>query len=392
MKGLKNHGKKVHVYLRHGYPLDRNDFFGDFKNSIDIIEDVEYHFNPSNHSSGMPEIDYSDVFNFSKFEEYHDLCVSTLKKQTEALKPSIIHAASNFVVGIAAINVAKTLGIPSIYEIRGFWHITQASKRVGYDNSDHYMLSESMELEAASRADYVFTITQGIADILIDYGISENKISILPNAVDIEKFNPIERDHELEDELELYEKVVLGYIGSFVEYEGLDLLLQAVALIRDEVGEYFRVILVGDGLVFDELLEMARFLGINDIVTFTGRVPHGDVQRYYSLIDITAFPRKGRRVCELVSPLKPFEAMAMKKAVIASNVKALSEIVQDGKTGLLHEKDNAESLADCIKKLVLDDKLRDNLASEGRKWVEKHRTWKTVTKVVAEKYDELQSS
>ncbi|HIF49909.1 MAG TPA: glycosyltransferase [Cytophagales bacterium] len=202
----------------------------------------------------------------------------------------------------------------------------------------------------------------------------------------------MERDKELEDSLELYEKVVLGYIGSFVEYEGLDILLQAVAKIRNEVGEYFRVILVGDGLVFDELVEMSRFLGINDIVTFTGRVPHDDVQGYYSLIDITAFPRKGKRVCELVSPLKPFEAMAMKKAVIASDVQALAEIIEDGKTGLLHKKDDVDSLAECIKKLVLDDKLRNELASEGRKWVEEHRTWDAVTKFVAEKYNELQSS
>ncbi len=392
MKGLTKHGKKMHVYLRHGYPLDRNDFSGTYENPVEMIDGIEYNFNPSNNSDGKPEINYVEIFNFSKFEEYHDICITTLEKQISALKPSIIHAASNFVVGMAAVNIAKSMGIPSIYEVRGFWHITQASKRMGYDDSDHFTLSESLELEVASRADHVFTITQGIADILIDYGVAKEKISILPNAVDTDKFEPMERDKELEDSLELYEKVVLGYIGSFVEYEGLDILLQAVAKIRNEVGEYFRVILVGDGLVFDELVEMSRFLGINDIVTFTGRVPHDDVQRYYSLIDITAFPRKGKRVCELVSPLKPFEAMAMKKAVIASDVQALAEIIEDGKTGLLHKKDDVDSLAECIKKLVLDDKLRNELASEGRKWVEEHRTWDAVTKFVAEKYNELQSS
>ena len=389
MKGLSKLGRKMHVYLRHGYPLDRNDFKGVYENPVEVIDRIEYNFNPSNNSDGVPEINYTDIFNFSKLEEYHDICISTLENQISALKPSIIHAASNFVVGMAAVNIAKSMGIPSIYEVRGFWHITQASKRIGYADSDHFILSESLELEVASRADHVFTITQGIADILIDYGVAKEKISILPNAVDIEKFEPVGRDKELEDSLELYEKVVLGYIGSFVEYEGLDLLLQAVAKIRNEVGEYFRVILVGDGLVFDELVEMSRFLGINDIVTFTGRVPHDEVQRYYSLIDVTAFPRKGKRVCELVSPLKPFEAMAMKKAVIASDVQALAEIVDDGKTGLLHKKDDVDSLAECIRRLVLDDKLRSKLANEGRKWVEEHRTWGAVTKHVSEVYDKL---
>ena len=391
VKALRDTGSGIIVYARHGYPLDRMDFTGEFTKLEENIDSIPYVFNPSNRSNGIPEIIYSDVFNFTRFAEYQKLCLKTLISQASKVKPAIIHAASNFVVGMAAVDAAKVLGIPSIYEIRGFWHISQASKRIGYEKSDHYSLSESMEIDVASRADYVFAITQGIADILIDNGVDSDKISILPNAVDVEKFMPIPRDGELEDELELIGTVVLGYIGSFVEYEGLDLLLQAVASIRADVGENLRVLLVGDGPVFEELRDMSRFLGINDIVTMTGRVDHEEVQRYYSLIDIAAFPRKARMVCELVSPMKPFEAMAMKKAVIASNVQALSEIVDDGVTGLLHKKDDVDSLADCIKKLVLDDKLRENLASEGRKWVEKHRTWESVTKIVAEKYDELQS-
>jgi glycosyltransferase involved in cell wall biosynthesis len=155
------------------------------------------------------------------------------------------------------------------------------------------------------------------------------------------------------------------------------------------MNDELRVILVGDGPIFDDLREMSRFLGINDIVTFTGRVEHGEVQRYYSVIDITAFPRKGARICELVSPLKPFEAMAMGKAVIASDVLALSEIVTDGETGLLHRKDDVNSLADCLEKLISDTGLRERLAANGREWVKENRTWEVVAERVISTYRDL---
>jgi len=389
VRAIGSAGHDVTVCVRHGYPLDRSDFKGEFLGGEEVVDGIRYMFNPSNGSGSEPEINYSEVFNFRKYEDYHYLACETLARQAEQIRPFVIHAASNFVVGMAAVSTAKALGIPSIYELRGFWHLTQASKRSGYEDSDHYHLSEALEVETAARADHVFAITEAIAEILIEYGVDERKITILPNSVDIKKFKVMERDPQLEDNLELYDKVVVGYIGSFVEYEGIDLLLEAVASIRSEVGEYLCVLLVGDGQVFDELREMAKFLGIDDIVIFTGRVSHDEVQQYYSLVDIMTFPRKGRRVCELVSPLKPFEAMAMQKAVIASNVRALSEIVENGVTGLLHEKDDYESLADCIKRLVLDNRMRESLAKAGREWVVENRSSEAVAKRVVQVYEDL---
>jgi glycosyltransferase involved in cell wall biosynthesis len=389
VKAIRKLGYDAIVHARHGYPLDRGDFKGVFGDEEETVDSIQYVFNVSNRGNRIPEINYSEVFSFSAFSKYQENYMKTLISQAEKMKPEIMHAASNFVVGMATINAAEALGIPSIYEIRGFWHITQASKRKGYEDSDHYRLSESMEIEVAKRADHVFAITSAIADILVENGVKEDKISILPNAVDIDKFTIQKRDSDIEDEFNLNGKVVLGYVGSFVEYEGLDLLLQAVALIREDMNDELRVILVGDGPIFDDLREMSRFLGINDIVTFTGRVEHGDVQRYYSVIDITAFPRKGARICELVSPLKPFEAMAMGKAVIASDVLALSEIVTDGETGLLHRKDDVNSLADCLEKLISDTGLRERLAANGREWVKENRTWEVVAERVISTYRDL---
>ncbi len=388
-KSIRNRGRDITVCARHGYPLDRGDFEGHFRNRETKIDEIPYKFILSSKGSEKSDIDYNKVFNFTSFSEYQDIYTSTLFTQAVMYRPEIIHAASNFVVGMAAVNVARAMGISSIYEIRGFWHETQASKRLGYRGSDHYNLSEAMEVEVAKRADHVLTITNSIAEILIDYGIDEEKISVLPNCVDPENFEPMNRDLLLEEKYELFDKVVIGYIGSFVEYEGLDLLFEAISIVKDSVGEYLRLLMVGDGPEIENLEKISEDLGISELVTFTGRIPHHEVARHYSVIDITPFPRKGRRVCELVSPLKPFEALAMGKTVIVSDVGALSEIIVHGETGLIHQKDDAESLAGCISELVLDHKLRERLSSNGRDWVINNRTWEMAGEIIEGAYEKI---
>ena len=155
------------------------------------------------------------------------------------------------------------------------------------------------------------------------------------------------------------------------------------------MGEYLKVLLVGDGPEKRSLEALSTRLGLGDMVIFCGRVPHEDVSRYYSLIDIAPFPRKARRVCELVSPLKPFEAMAMKKSVIVSSVGALKEIVVDGHNGLIHEKGDPSDLGRCIKELVLDHKIRENMGANARKWVIENRTWDKAGEIIDSVYSKL---
>ena len=308
------------------------------------------------------------------------------------MNPEIIHSASNFIVGMAGAKAAKELGIPSIYEIRGFWHLTQSTKRDGYEGSDHYKLTEMLEIETAKMSDHVFTITQALKDILVENGVSEEKISVLPNAIDSKIFTISKKNKRLEKELEFQNKVVIGYIGSFVRYEGLDLLLEACAILRKKIGDGFRLLLVGDGDEMQNLRNLSRFLHLEDVVRFTGRVNHEDVNRYYSLIDIAPLPRKGFRVCELVSPLKPFEAMASGKVLITSSVKALAEIIEEGKTGLVFEKDNAEQLAERLESVIVDEKLRKDIGKNARKWVVENHSWDLIAKRVTDVYDKLRES
>ena len=385
---LKRLNTDIEGILRYGYPLDRGDFPINEIEGNDVIDEVEYIFSLKNRNSAKI-INYSEVFRFTSLEKYLNKSVDYLLEEAKKRKPSIIHSASNFVCGYAGVKAARLLGIPSIYEIRGFWHLTQSTKRKGYENSDHYNLSEKFEIETAKLASHVFTITGSIKDILVENGVDESKISILPNAVDIEKFTIKKRDEELEQKLDLKDKIVIGYIGSFVEYEGLDLLIKACKMLYEEVGDVFRLLLVGDGDVFDKLRSLTEDLGLSEFVIFTGRVHHDDVQRYYSLIDIAPLPRKGFRVCELVSPLKPFEAMASGKLLITSNVKALNEIIEHGVTGLVFERDNYQDLAEKLESVVVDEDLRNEIAKNGNLWVKENHSWEKIAKSVTSIYEHL---
>ena len=391
VSSLLKHEVDVNTILRYGYPLDRNDFSEDRIKSTATVDNVSYHFSHTERKD-RSLINYQEIYNFNSLEKYLRRSISTMINYSTEFKPRIIHSASNFVVGIAGAKAAKELGIKSIYEIRGFWHLTQSTKRLGYENSDHYNLSEQLEIEAAKMSDHVFTITSALKEILIEEGIEADKITVLPNAVDPDKFTIMEKDESLEKRLDFKGKVVIGYIGSFVKYEGLDILLEACSLLYKKVGDIFRLLLVGDGDMMHALRDATRFLQLEDIVTFTGRVSHDEVNKYYSLIDIAPLPRKGLRVCELVSPLKPFEAMASGKVLITSSVKALAEIIEEGKTGLVFEKDNAEQLAERLESVIVDEKLRKDIGKNARKWVVENHSWDLIAKRVTDVYDKLRES
>src|SRR5690606_30944367 len=174
-----------------------------------------------------------------------------------------------------------------------------------YADSEHYRMTERLEVQAAKNADHVFVITQAILDLLADSGVDRGRMSLLPNAVDLDEFTPRPRDERLAAELGLDGLPVIGFVGSFARYEGLDLLLEATAMMRRQLGDAFRVLLVGDGAAMRDLEAQRGRLGLERTVIMTGRVPHDRVGAYYSLIDITAYPRTAARVCQLVSPLKP---------------------------------------------------------------------------------------
>ena len=169
----------------------------------------------------------------------------------------------------------------------------------------------------------------------------------------------------------------------------MNLLVEAAENLIQRGIDNFIVLIVGDGAASPTLENIASNSSASKHFIFTGRVPHEEVENYYSLIDIAPFPRLSLPVTEMVSPLKPFEAMAMEKLVIASNVAALEEIVNHEVTGLLFKKDNVDSLTDALELAISDSKLRTKLGRQAREWVKKERDWKILSQKVTRLYDSL---
>lgn len=298
-----------------------------------------------------------------------------LRALAQAQQPDIIHAHSPVLDAVPAIRVGRHLGIPVVYEIRAFWEDAAVDHGSTSENSLRYRLTRALETWAVRQADAVTVICEGLRRDLILRGISPAKITVIPNAVDVDQFEtggvP---DRELKMKLGLGTSRVLGFIGSFYAYEGLDLLIAALPTILKQMPDV-KVLLVGGGPQDAALKRQVMALDLKDRVIFTGRVPHDEVNRYYDLVDVLVYPRHPMRLTELVTPLKPLEAMAQGRLMVASDVGGHKELIQDGKTGVLFHAGQAGDLASKVVALLKYEQGWDSMKRNGRWFVETERNW-----------------
>nr|WP_255592949.1 glycosyltransferase family 4 protein [Bordetella sp. BOR01] len=376
--GLKLAGYEVIMLTRPGFPLDINTSLSlsdiPAEESVDGIR-YERVLEPKRSTSisrdGLPA------------DEYLVAAADALTERLRALRPSVVIAASNYQTALPAMLAARRLGLPFVYEVRGFWEVTRISRQPEFAKTIAYAVDRAMEGGLAARADQVFTLTEAMRDELIDRGVEAEKIVLLPNSCDPTRFHPGERDAALAKRLNIPPNVpVIGYIGTFVHYEGLEDLAGACAQLKEQNIE-FRLLMVGNedvsgtgvGPITQAVRDIAEKAGFSKWLIMPGRIPHSEVESHYSLIDIAPFPRKPLPVCEMVSPMKPLEAMAMKKAVLVSSVRALSEMVEHEQTGLIFEKGNVADFSRQLRLLIEQPELRKRLGENGRVWVEQERTW-----------------
>lgn len=306
---------------------------------------------------------------------YIDAYADSIVKLARQHRPAALHAASNYMNGLAAIKAGRILGIPVIYEVRGIWEITQSSASEIYASTLRYKLQRTLENEAVSAADKVITISEPLRRFVIEHGTKDDNVSVVPNAVDSDKLRPLRRDRKVLERLGIGQKeVVIGYVGSVVHYEGLDYIIEALAQLKKLGVKGFRFLLVGHGRESASLEALAAKLKVSDLCIFMGRVPRSEVEALYSIIDIAPLPRRSLPVTELVPPLKPFEAMAAGKTVIVSSVEALAGTVIHGETGLIVEKDNVKQLVAALRTLIESPALRKKIGKRSREWVVAERS------------------
>ena len=305
------------------------------------------------------------------------------------LKPDVIHAHSPSLTGIAAFGAARRFRLPLVYEMRASWEDAAVVHGTARPGSVRYRLSRALETWVMRQADAVTTICEGLRRDIVSRGIPEAKVTLIPNAVDPLRFRTDGRPNaELARRLGLEGARVVGFIGSFYAYEGLDLLLEALPRMLKRLPS-IRLLLVGGGYEEEALKRQAAEAGITDKVIFAGRVPHEAVQDYYNLVELFAYPRLRTRLTETVTPLKPLEAMAQGRAVLASDVGGHRELIRNGETGRMFEAGNAIALADAVLAMLGEENETSSMRIKARHFVETERSWASSVRRYAGVYGSI---
>ena len=309
-----------------------------------------------------------------------------IEEVVRAERVDIVHAHSPSLNGLAALRACRRLRLPVVYEVRAFWEDAAVDHGTSREGDWRYRVGRALETRVFKSADAVTCICEGLRSEIVGRGIAAQRVTIVPNAVDIEHFPVIEaRDIELENALGLAGHRVLGFIGSFYGYEGLEVLLDALPKIQTAAQDV-RVLLVGGGQREAVLRARAAQLGVAEHVVFTGRVPHAQVPRYASLVDLFVFPRLSMRLTDLVTPLKPLESMAQGKPVLASDVGGHRELIVDGTTGRLFRAGSVDDLARTALELLESPATQRTYGAAGRSFVEAERNWRVSVANYADVY------
>jgi PEP-CTERM/exosortase A-associated glycosyltransferase len=319
-------------------------------------------------NAAMPRGPIGEIGGIAAFAQRIDAAV-------DSFQPDILHAHSPVLGAIAALRVARRRGLRLVYEIRAFWEDAAVGNGTGREGSARYRATRALETWAVRRADAVAVICEGLRGDLVARGIGPSKIIVSPNGVDLTLFGtPPERDEALARSLGVDGGDVIGFIGSFYDYEGLDDLIAAMPAIV-AARPAAKLLLVGGGPMEEVLRAQAAASSVAAAIRFVGRVPHTQVERYYGLVDILAYPRKRMRLTDLVTPLKPLEAMAQGKIVAASDVGGHRELIRHRDTGILFTPDDPAALAAALVAGFADRSGWDAQRRRARDFVDKDRNW-----------------
>jgi PEP-CTERM/exosortase A-associated glycosyltransferase len=311
---------------------------------------------------------------------------SRLDEIIPQIKPDILHAHSPALNGLAALKMSQKYNIPLVYECRAFWEDAAVDHGTTQEGSLRYRLTKMLETHVFKKADAVTTICEGLRKDIMSRGVAAEKITVIPNAVDIDKFAYGEKaDADLLKQLGLQDKQILGFIGSFYAYEGLLLLLEALPEII-KIQPNTRLLLVGGGPQLQKIKDKIQTWNLQAFVKLIGRVPHDEVQRYYNLVDILVYPRLSMRLTDLVTPLKPLEAMAQGRLLVASDVGGHHELIRDKQTGYLFRAGDKGSLAETVLNAFEDQKNWEQIRQAGRRYVDDERNWRTSVERYKEVY------
>jgi glycosyltransferase involved in cell wall biosynthesis len=295
------------------------------------------------------------------------------------VRPAILHVHSGHRGGelvLPALALRRRFGIPVVYEVRGLFEAVWTSDPRYAETAELYHRRLAFETRLLHEVDGAVVISEALLESFVERGVDRAKLTLVPNGIDPEALDVATRDAELRSRLGLEGRLVAGYLGNLDHWrEGLDILLRALADLRGRGREDVAILIVGDGTRRASLEGLARELGVADHVRFTGRVPHEQVGQYYSQMDLFVNPRVDERAARLITPLKPYEAMALGLPVLVSDLPALREIVDPPHRGATAPPGDPLALGRAIESRLDDPGERARLGAAGRDWVRRERTW-----------------
>lgn len=367
-RALMEQGRKVDVVTRPGFPVEMK--IRDAKRHH-RIEGVDYHLSSQLFDRNSPNYVMRAAAEFEAWI-WH-------------LRPEIVIAGSfAWSVGLPALIAARRTNTPILYDVRGQHNLLLESRPRDPKQILEYRMDQMAEVYVAENSDYYSTITDALQDHLGKIGLSRYDNIYLPNGVDIERFACLKKEPQSLSAPKKQGTVSIGYVGSFVSYEGLEILIEAAHELA-KTGKQFELILVGAdignapwGSAAKSVARRIRKRGLSKYVVNPGRVDPETIPGWYEKIDIAVYPRLSTPVTEVIAPLKPLEAMASGKVVIASDLPPIREIIRDGETGVLVTPNDSKQLFQALSSLIEDSTARETLGREAKKWARANRSWTQI--------------
>ncbi|MBM7768244.1 glycosyltransferase family 4 protein [Glutamicibacter nicotianae] len=370
---LQDEDVEVHAVTRVGYPMSIGHALAE---STSIVDGISYHRLLPAHLQ----------FDTAGRIQQQTQMLSALVEQ---LKPTVLHTTTDFTNALAVRAVARSYNLPWVYEVRGQLADTWASTRpAAASGSQRYRLFQAREAELAASATEVLTLGQAMRDNLEHFGVSPEKITVIPNGVGHpfvdEPLSAVDARTALglDPHAEYF-----GTVSSLVAYEGLDMLVRVMAMLANRRPDLYLVI-VGDGVEREVLMRLARELGVGERCIFTGRVSRQKAAKYHAALDVFAVPRRDLSVTRDVTPLKPVEAMASAVPVMASKLPALEELIRDGVDGVLLPPGDDVAWSETLENLLVDPSFRQQLGQSGREKVLSDRTWAVCSRKLKRIYSQ----